>query len=71
MHSALVNRAPALLIFSCHEKAYSVFHCLVLLISGLLACAHALVLHCRLCFLLSSFNFIDLYIIDAVKLASF
>jgi hypothetical protein len=47
MHSALVNRAPALLIFSCHEKACSFFHCLEPLILGLLACAHALRLHCR------------------------
>jgi hypothetical protein len=53
MNYALVNRAPALAIFSCHDLAYSAFHCLALLISGLLLRAHALALRCRLCFLLS------------------
>ena len=50
MHDALVNRAPVLAISCDHDLACSFFHCPVLLASGLLACAHALVLHYRLYF---------------------
>ena len=50
MHGALVNRAPVLAISCDHDLACSFCHCPVSLASGLLACAHALVLHYRLYF---------------------